>query len=442
MSFEKPITHKRKVRSSALYQIIDDAYEDTVVHSDKYYPRHVLREFEAFLRCGVAHYGFMQTLCSGCKDRTIVAFSCKKRGFCTSCAAKRSFEKTDHIVENLFPEARVRQWVLSVPFELRYFMAKNTEALNDIHRIIYKSLQKYYRRQHQKTYRAISQVDFGGISFIQRYSSKLSLNIHFHILVPEIGYDPKSTDGVGEWVDPVKPEQVLEVLEAIVSSVVDYLRRRNFFSNASEFNQLLDESWDRTLEDSILNRLGKKLGRGFGSEGELARRRSNLCFEKYGFSLHAGVCVWDQRPKELRKLIGYVTRPVVSESRLKYDGSKVTLLLKRPYSDGTRSISYTPEQFIKSLASIVPPMWENQVRYWGVFAPNHRLRKFIVEKNAQSPSPCFYRRRWAEVLKATFGVDRTKCEKCEGRVKVISVIRDYEIVRKILKSMSSSGVPP
>jgi hypothetical protein len=50
----------------------------------------------------------------------LVALSCKGRGFCPSCGGRRMTERAAHLVDHVLPRAPVRQWVLSLPFELRY----------------------------------------------------------------------------------------------------------------------------------------------------------------------------------------------------------------------------------------------------------------------------------------------------------------------------------
>jgi len=53
----------------------------------------------------------------------LVAFSCKGRGFCPSCGGRRLTERAAHLVDHVLPRVPVRQWVLSLPFELRYQLA-------------------------------------------------------------------------------------------------------------------------------------------------------------------------------------------------------------------------------------------------------------------------------------------------------------------------------
>ncbi|MDC3954365.1 transposase zinc-binding domain-containing protein [Polyangium jinanense] len=52
-------------------------------------PRFVVREVEAYLRCGILEYGFIRVECEACGFERRVAFSCKRRGFCPSCLGPR-----------------------------------------------------------------------------------------------------------------------------------------------------------------------------------------------------------------------------------------------------------------------------------------------------------------------------------------------------------------
>ena len=46
-------------------------------------------EFDAILGCGNLTHGFLRLRCGDCGHNKLVAFSCKRRGFCPSCGARR-----------------------------------------------------------------------------------------------------------------------------------------------------------------------------------------------------------------------------------------------------------------------------------------------------------------------------------------------------------------
>jgi anaerobic ribonucleoside-triphosphate reductase len=52
----------------------------------------VEREFRRYLECGILAYGFARARCPDCGHDFLVAFSCKGRGLCPSCNARRMAE--------------------------------------------------------------------------------------------------------------------------------------------------------------------------------------------------------------------------------------------------------------------------------------------------------------------------------------------------------------
>ena len=52
-------------------------------------------EFDDYLKCGLLEHGFLRVKCDACSQEHLVAFSCKRRGFCPSCGARRMVESAD-----------------------------------------------------------------------------------------------------------------------------------------------------------------------------------------------------------------------------------------------------------------------------------------------------------------------------------------------------------
>lgn len=52
-------------------------------------PAFVRGEVERFTKCGILAHGFVRVYCPSCKDDLLVGFSCKGRGLCPSCGARR-----------------------------------------------------------------------------------------------------------------------------------------------------------------------------------------------------------------------------------------------------------------------------------------------------------------------------------------------------------------
>ncbi len=82
-------------------------------------PRYVERELAEYLRCGFLAHGFARVRCQACADELVVAFSCKRRGICPSCTARRMADTAAHLVDRVLLRAPYRQWVFTVPKPLR-----------------------------------------------------------------------------------------------------------------------------------------------------------------------------------------------------------------------------------------------------------------------------------------------------------------------------------
>ena len=70
----------------------------------------------------------MRVRCEHCHAEKLVAFSCKKRGFCPSCGARRMAETAALLADEVLPERPLRQWVLSLPIALRFLLATDPDA--------------------------------------------------------------------------------------------------------------------------------------------------------------------------------------------------------------------------------------------------------------------------------------------------------------------------
>jgi ribosomal protein S27E len=78
-------------------------------------PQYVQEEFEAYLKCGRFEHGLLRVRCEDCRAEKLVAFSCKRHGFCPSCGARRMTDSAALLADQLLPARPIRQWVLSLP---------------------------------------------------------------------------------------------------------------------------------------------------------------------------------------------------------------------------------------------------------------------------------------------------------------------------------------
>lgn len=130
-----PSFHRHRPERTALYAVVAEHYPSFVREIERsggHLPKFIRQDFEDYLKCGLLEHGFLRVKCDGCREEHLVAFHCKRRGFCPSCGARRMVESAAHLVDHVFPEIPVRQWVLTFPFPLRFPLANDPRALTAV----------------------------------------------------------------------------------------------------------------------------------------------------------------------------------------------------------------------------------------------------------------------------------------------------------------------
>jgi hypothetical protein len=137
---------RHRPERTLLYQIVEQHYPAFVTHMAQQarpLPDYVQQEFEDYLGCGRLEHGFLRTRCDTCHAEHLVAFSCKRRGFCPSCGARRMAESAALLVDEVFPEQPVRQWVLSFPYPLRFLFASRPAIMGQVLGIVYRVIASH-----------------------------------------------------------------------------------------------------------------------------------------------------------------------------------------------------------------------------------------------------------------------------------------------------------
>jgi hypothetical protein len=97
------------------------------------------------------------------------------------------------IVDRVLPDVPVRQYVLTLPYELRRLTAFKADVLTAIARIAVEAILASYRARARR--RGIADGQCGAINFVQRFGS-LNLHVHFHVVVLDGVFSPDADTGV------------------------------------------------------------------------------------------------------------------------------------------------------------------------------------------------------------------------------------------------------
>jgi len=417
-------------------------------------PGFVRDEFEAFLQCGILAHGFLRVRCADCAHEKLVAFSCKRRGFCPSCGARRMAQSAAVLVDEVIPRVPVRQWVLSFPIGLRILFAARPELLTPVLRIVHRVIAGFLLKQAGLER---ARADTGAVTLIQRFGSAANLNIHLHCLVLDGVYRRTGGEPVFQEARAPTGEELQGLLEKIIVRLMKALTRLGYLVEEEGMSYLAELDPDSLLAPmqaaSCTYRiaLGPRAGQKVLSLRTVPARDdkapAGLCAQAHGFSLHAGVRCSAQQRKELERLCRYITRPAIANERLKEDAAgNVVLQLKSPWRDGTTHLRMTPLEFMQRLAALVPRPRLHLRRFHGVLAPNAKLRAAVVPGPAQDAgvpadehglgAPA--RMCWARLLKRVFDLDLEHCPQCGGNMKIIAAIEEPAVIVKILTHL---GLP-
>jgi hypothetical protein len=424
-------------------------------------PLFVKRELQRFVRCGVLAHGFARFRCTDCGTDRLVAFSGKGRGFCPSCGRRRMTERAAHLVDHVLPRAPVRQWVLSLPFELRYRLAWDHRLCRAVLAVYTRALQSFYRKRAKASGHRGGRT--GTVTVIQRFGGALNLNVHFHTLAVD-GVFVREPDGSLSFAAAKAPtdKEVDTLLGVIRARILRLLVRRGLLCD--DAGDGLDESQVPPLHAlyaaSVRQRvaMGRRAGATVLRLGDAltakpappkGRRQARLG----GFDLHANTSVRAKNRPKLERLCRYLLRPPVAEDRLSLapDGT-VLVRLKTPWRDGTSHIALQPLELLEKLAALIPRPYVNLIVYHGVLAPKAKWRREVVDfgrpqlerpSSATTPKKVAARRNhtWAELMRRGLDIDVLACPDCGGRLRFVAAILLSSAIRRILRRLGLPSDP-
>lgn len=302
----------------------------------------------------------------------------------------------------------MRQYVLSVPFELRLLLARDATAYGAVTRIFAEEVMRSQRARARE--RGVAGAMSAGVSVQQRWGSSINLNPHVHaawcdgVFIEGTGgpQDGSVTSAQFHPLPAPTPEDLFGVVLRIHERTVRWLRRRGLLADPeiAGWSNLAEErsSLDACLASALgLGQLGRadarQIAEGTASaetdtdEERFERlRRGPLVADALGWSLHAGttVAAWDR--VGLETLLRYFTRPPLAQRRLVLlrDG-RVAYALRKPWRRDQTHRLMTPLELIARLAAVIPAPRRPLLRFHGAFAPHSRWRRSVVPRSPPCP---------------------------------------------------------
>ncbi len=461
-------------------------------------PRYVVEEFHGYLRCGVLAHGFGRARCNGCGHDMLVAFSCKLRGVCPSCGGRRMCQTAATVCDRVLPDVPLRQWVMSVPYELRRVLAADPAMLTRTSRVFFEELRRWYREASGIARSDELKVEAGAITFVHRGGGSLNLHVHLHVIAAD-GVWRCATDGSTPVFVATRPPTKGD-LEGVLVRVAERLGKAIERAGEGDGGGDGEGTRNEALEGCrraasargeygvVCDGRAPEAGEG-ADEARFGRRPPKAQVGALeGFNLHASVVIGAMDHEGRERLLRYVARPTVASGRVSElaDG-RVAWLLKVPGGRGETHRIMEPMDFLARLAGLVPPPRFPLVRYHGVFAPNSPWRVAVVpppvrkdlrgaciastalvgvgsvplkgapaaadaerttddrwmwmppSAGAASGEKREGRIDWATLLHRVWGWDVLGCPRCNGRMRFIAVITERAVIERILTHVGLSA---
>jgi hypothetical protein len=350
----------------------------------------------------------------------LLTLSCKQRGVCPSCDAKRAAAFAAFVKDELVENVGHSLWTFTLPKMLRPYFMRNRELLADLASLAYETIKQLMADAvHDKNARP------GVIAVPQTFGSVLNPHPHAHCLASRGVWDEK-----GQWLP------------------VPYID-----TNAAE-----------TL-------FAHKIFRLLKSKDLLSDERIDLLrsFRNSGFSVDTSPTVWPQDTHGLERLCRYLLRCPVSLERIHWTPGAKTLFYQSKQNAHDDPLFAHPKgetldifEFIARVLTQIPEPRAHGVRYFGAYSSRARAlrkRRHIAlqslggddnstPKDEVELSPkerAATRKSWAQLIRRVYLTDPLKCE-CGGTLRVVAFILEQKAIRKILdplkKTKALARAPP
>jgi hypothetical protein len=342
----------------------------------------VTKTLTEYLNCGILAHGAARVYCDGCKHSLLIAFSCKRRGVCPSCGAKRAVKFAEHIHSEVIEDVPHRHTVFTIPKRLRVFF-KYDRSLNTI---LFKAA--WGALSHVL---GIDERELAAIFTVQTAGEALNYHPHLHGLLAD-----------GYWKDGV----------------------------FTSFGEVDLKAIEETFAERVLAQLHK---RELISDDDVVQILSQD---------HSGFGVWFGDPfhdKESEQFVArYIERAPLSLEKLSIQDDIVTYTTK----DGVAH-EFNTLEFLAELSAHIPKTYESLTRYYARYSCRRRgerakLSPPLSEEQESDYRQEFRKSSWAACIKRIYEIDPLECPKCLLQMRIIAFIQDEHSIKDIMKSQ---GIP-
>lgn len=352
-------------------QIFQDNWDNFVLDNTDISIRPVIfEEVNKIINCGNPDFGYALYVCEHCSKFLKVPFRCKSR-FCNTCGVKYAQDRALAMAKKSI-RCKHRHIVFTMSDKLWSYFQKYRFLLDGLFDAASQAvLSWFYELNKSQNFKP------GIMCTLHTFGRDLKWNPHIHMLCTE--------GGAGN----------IEVFRIIKHINFKALRYR----------------WQKLILDYLSNNLPSY-------ELPKFKKIKNEIYKEYenGFYVYAKPDNISSIKQTINYVVRYTGRPAMAQSRiLNYDGTYVTYYYER-HEDGKRiEEKVHVYEFIKRLIKHIPDKNFKVVRYYGIYAKEHKHSKKIFKLlNGNVIRIKELLRKWQYSIELSFGYNPTKCS-CGGK---------------------------
>ena len=341
----------------------------------------VLTTFDEYLNCGLLAHGAARVYCDTCKHSLLVAFSCKKRGLCPSCGAKRAVKFGEHLYDSVLEKVPHRHCGFTLPKRLRVYFRYDRSLNNILFQAAANAVHSVLGSDTQSTALILT---------VQTAGEALNFNPHLHGLL---------ADGTFDAAGKFTP------LAAIDTDALSQLFE----------NEVLAELVTRELitDDDVAQILAQE---------------------------HSGFGAWVGDPFEeadrTKFVARYIERGPISLEKLTIQDDIITYTTK-----DERAHEFDAMEFLALLSCHIPKPYESITRYYGWYscrARGERKKRIPLQDSPTLEVGGRPSLTWAQCFKRIYEINPLECPKCRGEMRILAFVTNE---REISKIAASLGIP-
>jgi len=133
----------------------------------------------------------------------------------TGCGARRMADSVALLVDEILPHQPMRQWVLSVPFPLRFLFASKPAVMGKVLAIVYRTIATHLTHKACCTK---TTAHTGAVTIIQCFGGSVNLNIHM-LFLDGVYVDNKHGSSRFRWVKAPTSAELAQLTRIIAHRV-------------------------------------------------------------------------------------------------------------------------------------------------------------------------------------------------------------------------------